>query len=304
MHAAEPLIISFESNDVLGKGREGTVVRKGHFGASEEPTAFKLIPYESYCTTTRSFQAFKNRVENEVRAMEAIKGIPGVVQLRYFNPSISIQGKRYALFGQSLAENGDLFELVNTRGRLQEKVCRSYFQSLLNTLICAHRCGVVHRDIKLENLFLNNNYMLEVGDWEMAGFIDSSNQGLFSDFRGTVCFMPPENFTRQNVDGVVADIWAASICLFIMLTGIRPFTEANYQDPYFKSFKKNNKKFWLYIEKFSKNKLSDEAIDLLNNLLQSDPSKRLISMDAIFSHPWMQESVFTSEELSAMMETL
>jgi serine/threonine protein kinase len=300
MQSTENFKISFENTDILGKGRSGTFVRKGRFEGTEE-LAFKLIPYEYSVISSRILKNFLNRIENEARAMEAIKDIPGVVQLRYFSPDVFIQGRRYALLGQTLAENGDLFERISTRGRIEETLCRTYFQSLLNTLNCIHRRGIVHHDIKLENLFLSRDYLLEVGDWEMAGFIDEQNRGLFSDFRGTLSYMSPEMFTHKKYDGVAADIWAASVCLFTMLTGVRPFAEANHKDAYYKLFIKNNTKFWSLMEKYSNYKLPDEAKDLLNNLLEVDASKRLIAIDVILSHPWMQDTVFNPEELSSMM---
>jgi len=79
-----------------------------------------------------------------------------------------------------ICEGGELFDFVANTGSFEESVCRYYFKQLINGLKGAHDSGVFHRDMKAENMFMDSNYDLKVGDFGFAaawGKADSN--GLF-----------------------------------------------------------------------------------------------------------------------------
>ena len=87
----------------------------------------------------------------------------------------------------------------------------------------------------------------------------------------------------ENFDGFAIDLWAAGVILYIMLTGFPPYDQANRTDQRFELIIQGRLmeqlKKWDII-------LSDDAGDLLQNMLWLDPRKRL-TLAQIFDHPWV-----------------
>jgi serine/threonine protein kinase len=90
-----------------------------------------------------------------------------------------------------------------------------------------HSHGVAHRDIKLENVLLDENLNVKLGDLGMA--TDSFTQ--LRNLYGTPNYMPPEVLERQAdiYDACKADVYSLGICLFILLSG-QPLYDLDLQD--------------------------------------------------------------------------
>jgi serine/threonine-protein kinase len=100
-----------------------------------------------------------------------------------------------------------------------------WFAQLLAALGFAHAHGVVHRDIKPANLLVSEQGRLKVADFGVA-HVESSTLTLAGAMIGTPCYMSPEQFTGESVDGR-SDLFSAAIVLYQMLTGCRPFAGAS-----------------------------------------------------------------------------
>lgn len=128
---------------------------------------------------------------------------------------------------------------------------------------------IVHRDIKMANI-LKHGDNIKIGDFGSAkmGNVMSRTQV------GTVSHMAPEvlvyneDSIKNNVTQDKVDLWAIGVIFYQMLQGKLPFEGFGYQD-YFYNIKQNYNKL-----KF-KVKVSEDAKDLIQNLLQLDPKKRL-----------------------------
>jgi serine/threonine-protein kinase len=100
--------------------------------------------------------------------------------------------------------------------------CVTCMSQLLRALEYAHARGVVHRDIKPANVIITADAQVKITDFGIAK-IESSNLTQVGAVIGTPSYMSPEQFRGDPVDGR-ADIFAAGIMLYQMLTGVRPFT--------------------------------------------------------------------------------
>jgi serine/threonine protein kinase len=93
-----------------------------------------------------------------------------------------------------------------------------------------HDVGVVHRDLKLDNILVNDKMEIKVTDF---GFSTHNNNNL-PIYAGTFPFMAPEVTSRASYDGIAADIFSLGVIMFVMVTGNYPFQKANEKDRYYK----------------------------------------------------------------------
>lgn len=113
-----------------------------------------------------------------------------------------------------------LRDVLAERGALTPRESVSVLEPVLGALGAAHRAGIVHRDVKPENVILANDGRIKVADFGLAGAISGAITG---ELLGTVAYLSPEQVSRGVADAR-ADVYAAGIMLFELLTGKQPFT--------------------------------------------------------------------------------
>ncbi|KXZ44825.1 hypothetical protein GPECTOR_61g778 [Gonium pectorale] len=197
------------------------------------------------------------------------------------------------------ASAGCLFDYVTRHGRLRETEARWFFQQLVLALDYCHRCGVVNRDVKLENTLLHPTPGLALPLVKICdfGYSKSAFESLPKTRVGTVPYMAPEVVTAAEgapYDGAAADAWSCGVMLYAMLFGAYPFDEprgaaavpgAPQQDPGSREramLKRIVRVEWSVPPAGA---VSDACRDLLCRLLVGDPRLRL-SMAQIQQHPW------------------
>ena len=140
---------------------------------------------------------------------------------------------------------------------------------MLDVLSYMHGKGVVHRDLKLENILVDDQMNLKVADFGFATFRKIHN---LKSYRGTMTYMAPEIKEGKIYDGRQIDMFSTGVILFIIVQGIFPFKEAK-KDEYFYNLILNNK-LDTYWKKVGGNNLSEEFKDLILKMFSYDGSKR------------------------------
>mgnify|MGYP005850831863 CR=1 FL=1 len=168
-------------------------------------------------------------------------------------------------------------------------------------LLFLQRKGVCHRSICLENCLLDDNEQLVLIDaglslrvpytdpYNCGGVIDVSGGSIRRLMNpqgqcGRLLYLAPEIIAQTPFDGHASDLWAIGVILFNMLIGVEPFAQAHPSDARFHKICQQG-----HLGEFLKHlgvSLSHEAIDLLQNMLWSDPRQRLTLAD-IMEHPWV-----------------
>ena len=175
----------------------------------------------------------------------------------------------------------------NKQNKISEKNISILISKLLNALNYLHNKQIVHRDIKPENIMFSKE-----NDYESIKLIDFGLSAQNFDFIlnnneycGTLLYMAPEQIEKKSYSKTV-DIWSIGIIMYILLYGKHPFYIKGDQKENFiekiknKEFIKNN------INNKGNRKISYMAKNLLNKLLEPNPSWRYTSDKAI-KHPWI-----------------
>ena len=186
------------------------------------------------------------------------------------------------------AQNRDLEQYVKFPGSgFGEKLSKVIFYRIAKIIYDIHESETCHRDIKLDNILLDENYHPKLSDFGLAIHYSNNLQG----YTGTPGYMAPEITKDGKYDGKEVDIFSLGVTLFRLTLGISPFTDAKGENSIYNLIKKKyNDVYWKYIsikENNSEeiNNVSDEFKKLYNKMVSSDPSERP-SMGEILEDEW------------------
>ncbi|NEM06561.1 Stk1 family PASTA domain-containing Ser/Thr kinase [Geodermatophilus normandii] len=161
---------------------------------------------------------FVDRFTREARAA-AMLSHPNVV-------SVSDQGADQGLvfLVMELVRGRTLRDLLQARGRLTVAEAFAVLEPVLAGLSAAHRAGIVHRDVKPENVLIGHDGTVKVADFGLARALTGTGQTSHTGgvLIGTVAYLSPEQLERGRADAR-SDVYAAGLVLFEMLTGHPPY---------------------------------------------------------------------------------
>ena len=133
-----------------------------------------------------------------------------------------------------------------------------------------HNQGIVHRDIKAENIIIDEHMNVRLLDF---GFASSQNNDELNCYCGTPAYMAPEIKKGLVYKGREVDIFSLGVVLFIIVRGLFPFTEAKDKDYWYKLIKTGQ--IGTYFSKIDKNNtLSPEFRDLVISIYAEEGSER------------------------------
>ena len=187
--------------------------------------------------------------------------------------------RKVAYIAQELASGGELFDHVVKQGTLSEAQCKTFFKQMVSGVNHMHQVGFAHRDLKMENLLLDENMTVKVADLGFAcALTDSKGPIWYSSFVGTKAYMAPEVLMQRDYLGAPVDIFSLGAILFCMRAGTMPFKEASRDDRWYQNFVKgcnHIEKFWEEHSKFKpEGFFSQEFKDLVSSMLAFDPQER------------------------------
>ena len=181
---------------------------------------------------------------------------------------------------------------------VSEMVARFLFKQMIEGVQGCHFKGICHRALSLENFLLGDNFNVKLTSFSNAKSF--KDEGVISGQCGEKHCQPPEMQAGILYQGKEVDIFQLGICLFQMVTGVRPFENALPEDKYYKCIAANRQD--IFFDKHLKDSrarisgLTDEFKNLFVGMIQILPPHR-ISMSDIVSHPWMQGPLPVLEEV-------
>ena len=121
--------------------------------------------------------------------------------------------------------NGELFDFVCNNPRLHASIVRKLFSQIVAAVNYLHSRNIAHRDLKLENVYLDESFNVKLGDFGFSHHVEKEQ--LLSTSCGSVYYVAPEIIKGEQYDGKKADIWSLGIILFVLTTSSLPWTEQN-----------------------------------------------------------------------------
>ena len=116
-----------------------------------------------------------------------------------------------------------LRELLTERGRLSPREALDIIEGVLAGLAAAHASGIVHRDVKPENVLITEGHAVKVADFGLARAAAKASHTKTGMIIGTAAYLAPEQVT-QSASDARTDVYAAGVMLFELLTGLQPHT--------------------------------------------------------------------------------
>uniref|UniRef100_A0A2P2NZA2 Protein kinase domain-containing protein n=1 Tax=Rhizophora mucronata TaxID=61149 RepID=A0A2P2NZA2_RHIMU len=268
-------ISNFDDRHILGEqlgwGRFG-VIRACSDKLTGEVLACKSIAKERLVT----LDDVRN-VKLEIEIMTRLSGHPNVVNLKAV-----YEKDDYVHLLMELCAGGELFHWLEKHGRFSEHDARFVFRYLMQAVQYCHDNGIVHRDLKPENILLatkSSSSAIKLADFGLATYIKPGHN--LCGTVGSPFYIAPEVLAGGY--NQVADIWSAGVILYILLSGMPPFS-GRTKSRIFDAVRAADLRFpsdpW--------DQISAAAKDLISGMLCVDPSKRLNAAQ-VLDHPWMQE---------------
>ncbi|MCR5150477.1 MAG: Stk1 family PASTA domain-containing Ser/Thr kinase [Clostridiales bacterium] len=204
----------YEIIEVIGVGGMA-VVYKAYDRIDDRTVAVKILKDEYLAS-----EEFRRRFKNESKAI-AVLSHPNIVKVYNVN-----YGDRLQYIVMEYVEGITLKEYIEQQGRLGIKETVYFSIQILRALQHAHDKGIVHRDIKPQNIMLLSNGVIKVMDFGIARFSYSDTKTMSDSAIGSVHYISPEQARGYTTDERT-DIYSVGVVMYEMLTGKLPFTSEN-----------------------------------------------------------------------------
>ena len=196
-----------------------------------------------------------DRIKNEIDIYEYLKHDNIVNQKEHF----IYNDTQYLIF--EFCENRDLSHLIDKRKKLKEIEVQYYITQLIQALIHLHDRNIVHRDLKLGNIFLTGKMELKLGDFGLAKKLSFRDEKI-SERVGTPAYMAPEILENMGYS-LEVDIWSLGVIMYYLIIGKLPFNKPNQEDIKRVSYTFPKKAI-----------ISRAAKNLIEQILVKDPKER------------------------------
>ena len=273
----EEKVIKVNGEVAVRRYNKGRFLGKGGFARCYEFTsletrkisAAKVVPKASL---TKSRQ--KQKLMSEIKIHRSLHHT-GVVGFEHFFEDAE---NVYILL--ELCPNQTMNELLRRRKRLIELEVQCYILQIVRTLQYLHQHKVIHRDLKLGNLFLSEKMEIKVGDFGLATKLEFDGERKRT-ICGTPNYIAPEVLEGKSGHSYEVDIWSLGVIIYTLLVGKPPFETADVKTTY-RRIKMNAYSFPESVP------LSDQSKSLITRVLISDPTKRP-TLEDILSHEFFHQ---------------
>nr|POE80063.1 serine/threonine-protein kinase kin4 [Quercus suber] len=306
-HRKEVKFGDYILGQTLGEGEFGKV-KMGWKKDSTVQVAIKLIRKESLAGNTTRLP----KIYREISILRELQH-PNIVRLHEF-----VETERHMGIILEYASGGELFDYILNHRYLKDPAARRLFAQLVSGVGYLHKKGIVHRDLKLENLLLDRNRNIIITDFGFANTFSPTDElgeeierritdkefmisqgldvvgkdghrrgDLMQTSCGSPCYAAPELVVSDGLyTGRKVDVWSCGVILYAMLAGYLPFDDdpANPEGDNINLLYKYIVSTPLTFPEY----VTPHARDLLRRILVPDPRRRA-DLFEVARHSWLSE---------------
>ncbi|KAK3545905.1 hypothetical protein QTP70_016584 [Hemibagrus guttatus] len=263
---------SYSKGKLLGKGGFARCYEMTDL-SSNKMYAVKVIPQSR---VSKPHQ--RDKITNEIELHKTLQHKHVVKFSHHFEDQDNI----YIFL--ELCSRKSLAHIWKARHTLTDPEVRYYLRQIISGLKYLHNKGILHRDLKLGNFFVNENMDLRLGDFGLAAKLETVEQRK-KTICGTPNYLAPEVLNRQG-HGTESDVWSLGCVMYTLLCGNPPFETLDLKETY-KCIKE--------VKYTLPPSLSSAAQKLISAILQKNPNDRL-TLDQILAHEYFSKG-FTPDKL-------
>jgi len=219
-----------------------------------------------------------HRIQTEIDACERLKDVKGVPKLLHH-----FEDETHFWMVFDLVPGTDLYFHLYNGGTMTEKMVKRIMKQLVRILCQIHSKGVVHKDIKLENLmYQSQTTTVSVIDFGLSFLFEGEND-MCEDFVGTREYSAPELLLcSDRYLARAADVWSLGVTMFTLCFNLFPFSYDNEMRRYVLETR-----CYPPPDFPTDHQIGPDAVDLIKRMLESDPVKR-ITLAEMSQHPFLK----------------
>ncbi|XP_062418112.1 NUAK family SNF1-like kinase 1 [Pungitius pungitius] len=199
----------YEVMETLGEGTYGKV-KKAVERASLRTVAIKSIRKEG--------------IKDDLERIHIQREIEITASLRHSNIvrfHEVFESRDKIVIVMEYASRGELYDYIQERRQLPEPEARSIFRQITSAVHYCHKNGVVHRDLKLENILLDQDFNVKLADFGLSNHFQRG--ALLQTFCGSPLYAAPEIVRGTPYQGPEVDCWALGVLLYVLVYSTMPF---------------------------------------------------------------------------------